>query len=58
MDVVIIWVAYVLTLRSPDAQAAVFDTQEQCKAAVAKAQTSKDFTHVSQCMQVTLQPKK
>jgi len=58
MDVVTIWVAYVLTLGSPDAQAAVFDTQEQCKAAVAKAQTYTGFTHVSQCTQVTLQPKK
>jgi hypothetical protein len=58
MEVVVIWVAYVLTLGSADAQAAVFDTQEQCKAAVAKAQTYKSFTHVSPCMQVTLEPKK
>jgi hypothetical protein len=58
MEIVVIWVAYVLTLGSADAQAAVFDTQAQCKAAVAKAQTHKGFTHVSPCMQVTLQPKK
>ena len=58
MGVVVIWVAYVLTLGSTDAQAAVFDTQEQSKAAVANAETYKGFTHVSPCMQVTLQPKK
>jgi hypothetical protein len=58
MQVVVIWVACVLALGSADAQAAVFDTQEQCKAAVAKAQTHHGFTHVSPCLQVTLQPKK